>query len=59
MKTKTEPCECEARTQREESARKINDIFNRLRFDKETHLGEGTIKVSVEVQNEILEEVGK
>ena len=33
----------------------ISAIFNRLRFDKATHLGEGAIRLDCEVQNEILE----
>jgi hypothetical protein len=51
------PAKCKCREN--EAARKVNDIFNALRFDKETHLGEGAIRLTVEKQNEILEVVGK
>lgn len=38
-----------------ETARWISEIFNRLRFDSETHVGEGSIILTVQTQNEIID----
>lgn len=38
-----------------ETARWISDIFNRLRFDRATHYGEGAIILTVQTQNEIID----
>jgi len=39
--------------------RAVSDIFNQLRFDRETHLGNGDIRLALEKQREILDLLSK
>ena len=42
-----------------DKAQAVSDIFNQLRFDRETHLGNGDIHLSKENQRKILDLLSK
>lgn len=46
-------CSCPCCERQIATAKWITEIFNRLRFHPDTHVGEGSIIVNVQVQNEI------